>query len=235
MHDSRLSFIDSCQLALLVGRLQRGICTLEARHLGPTDKLELLDELEDDARALAGRWDRARTAAGERAPGVNSLLLMLSAFRCMLRRIAIEMEASLGGPFVPDEDTLGVFSHAVEFLVGLTPAALDGYWLCCAYLLGRQAALLETDPLVRLPADSSHVISSLTSSLIRICLASASAPSSPPSPSSQDDPTRASGAQTASVRSLTLLSSLVVFLTTAKNKNSWDMCVSRRALCPPRR
>lgn len=133
-HDSSLSFVDSCHLAHLVGRLQSDICTLAAKHAPATDKLDILDGLEEDAEAIAARWERARSLTVERAPGVNSFLLLLLSFQAMLRRISIEMESSLGGPFVPDEETLKIFGRVVEFLVGLSSVALDGYWSCCASL-----------------------------------------------------------------------------------------------------
>lgn len=52
-------------------------------------------------------------------------------FRCMLRRIYIETEAGIGGPFRPDQDTLDLFIDAVSFITNLSDTSLDGFWMCC--------------------------------------------------------------------------------------------------------
>lgn len=49
----------------------------------------------------------------------------------MLRRIYIETEAGIGGPFRSDQDTINMFMRAVVYISKLTDDDLEAFWLCC--------------------------------------------------------------------------------------------------------
>ncbi|KAI5124356.1 hypothetical protein M0805_008963 [Coniferiporia weirii] len=144
------AFSSLCRLAEIVARLQNEICTIKSQEKPKHAKLEEVAALERETSDLAFKWRDTIARPAERQPGVQSLLLLVLCFRCMLRRIYIETEAGVGGPFRPDQDTLAIFSEAVDYITKLSDDDLEEYWLCY----------------------SSHIISSLLSSLIRICLAS---------------------------------------------------------------
>lgn len=58
-----------------------------------------------------------------------SLMTCILGFRCMVRRIAIELSIGLGSPFTPDPETLERYAQAVDYISSLEGQALDGFWL----------------------------------------------------------------------------------------------------------
>ncbi|KIY43296.1 hypothetical protein FISHEDRAFT_62807 [Fistulina hepatica ATCC 64428] len=157
---SAQSFVYGCRLGLLVSRLQTQACTLTATLVvSREERLQRVQTLEQEARALLEEVRREWDIFPDRPPvqpqqtGVASVMTALLGFRCMLRRIAIELYIGLGSPFIPDVETLEIFADAVDFVCGLQPVDLDGFWL--NYV--------------------SHILSSVTSSIIRLCLAMISA------------------------------------------------------------
>lgn len=87
------------------------MCTLQSETLSRQERLERVVEVEGSCAKLLGdvrrEWgfDGANsgagkeTGAGETIPtGVASLMTCLLGFRCMLRRISIELNIGLGSP-----------------------------------------------------------------------------------------------------------------------------------------
>ncbi|KAF7320232.1 Zn(2)-C6 fungal-type domain-containing protein [Mycena kentingensis (nom. inval.)] len=151
------SFSMLCRLSLLCARLQAQVCTLASNILVPAERLAKVKALEDETQMLladARRDDLARSTAS----GVASLMTCLLGFRCMLRRISIELSIGLGSPFTPDPATLEMYAEAVDYVCSLDSHAFDGFWLIYV----------------------GHILSSLTSSLIRLSLATSAQVSTPP-------------------------------------------------------
>lgn len=61
----------------------------------------------------------------------DSFLIHLLGFRCMLKRIHIELEYGLGSAFNPEPEMFAVFTDCVNFIVNLSEADIDGYYLIC--------------------------------------------------------------------------------------------------------
>ncbi|KAE9390633.1 P-loop containing nucleoside triphosphate hydrolase protein [Gymnopus androsaceus JB14] len=144
------SFVFLCRLAIIVSRLQAQVCTLM------TPKEERLGRVMDIEREVEGLLEDARGVLVESAsggmgvaPGFPSLMTCILGFRCMARRIAIELSIGLGSPFTPDPETLERYAQAVDYISSLDGQALDGFWLIHV----------------------GHILSSMTSSLIRLSLA----------------------------------------------------------------
>ncbi|KAI9632181.1 uncharacterized protein MKK02DRAFT_40480 [Dioszegia hungarica] len=181
--DSAKSFIASCRLGLLVRRLQSNVCTLNV--VASKSSAERRDEVLAIAKKADGLYDEWRAIASgtrARATGVNSFLIHLLGFRCMLRRIHLELEYGLGSTFTPGPDVLAPFTDCVNFVTRLTREECDGYYLNYA----------------------SHILSSVTSSLTRLTLASASTPNQP---------------------AMDLLASLVRALHRFQTEYKWDIAV----------
>ncbi|WVQ81389.1 hypothetical protein IAT38_003513 [Cryptococcus sp. DSM 104549] len=159
--ESSKSFIASCKLSKLVCRLQAEVGTLGAVSGRPVaDRKSEVKELSNLADEMANEWRDSFSGVNGgrvRATGVASFLIHLLGFRCMLRRIHIELEYGFGGMFDPGPDMLSPFQECVTFVSSLTEVELEGFFLGYA----------------------SHILSSVTSSLIRLTLASPSGPSQP--------------------------------------------------------
>ncbi|KAJ7275270.1 hypothetical protein B0H12DRAFT_1227785 [Mycena haematopus] len=190
------SFVFLCRLSVLCSRLQSQVCTLASSILVPAERLATVKSIEEETHLLVVEVRRDETARSS-SSGVASLLTCLLGFRCMLRRISIELSIGLGSPFTPDPATLEMYAEAVDYIVGLDAHSFDGFWL--NYV--------------------GHILSSLTSSLIRLSLAtstliSASLPSQ-----------RTSFTIQASSRTmpLTMLSRLQRALQAAKRDCCWDL------------
>ncbi|KAK0496121.1 hypothetical protein EDD18DRAFT_1353765 [Armillaria luteobubalina] len=155
------SFLHLCRLTILVSRLQTQVCTLMA----PKDeRLGRVVDIEKEVESLLEEARDAQKEGAADAPGFPSLMTCLLGFRCMARRIAIELSIGLGSPFTPDPETLERYAQAVEYITALDGRAFDGFWL--VYV--------------------GHILSSVTSSLIRLSLATTASLDSPaPSPSAQ--------------------------------------------------
>ena len=63
--------------------------------------------------------------ASSRPPGMDSVLFLLLALRCMVRRIGIEIRIGIGASFAPDHPTLSVFAELVEFVESLSGPSFD--------------------------------------------------------------------------------------------------------------
>ncbi|WVQ92944.1 hypothetical protein IAU59_000005 [Kwoniella sp. CBS 9459] len=154
--DSAKSFIASCRLARLVSRLQSDVCTLGA--VADRDQADRRDEVEEilqDTDNLLNDWTTSLHSQVSRPPGVNSLLLCILGFRCMLKRIHIELEHGLGAMFDTPTNALDPFTEFVTFIASMNEHDLDGYFLSYC----------------------SHILSSVLASLVRFVLASPSDPS----------------------------------------------------------
>ncbi|CAK5279980.1 unnamed protein product [Mycena citricolor] len=148
------SFVSLCRLSLLCSRLQTEVCTLASSMLAPSERLSRVKIIEEETEMLLVEVRRDETGRVS-SSGVASLMTCILGFRCMLRRISIELSIGLGSPFTPDPATLEMYAEAVDFICALDSRAFDSFWL--NYV--------------------GHIISSLTSSLIRLSLATSSLPS----------------------------------------------------------
>ncbi|KAL1696073.1 hypothetical protein GGG16DRAFT_44445 [Schizophyllum commune] len=154
------SFLYQCRIGALVNRLQAQVSTLTAATLiTREERLRRVQDLEADAAALLDEvkleWEELGIGVPGRSPmkpsGVACLMTTLLCFRCMLRRVSIELYIGLGSPFVPDDDTLTIFADAVDYFCLLDGYDFDSFWLC----------------------HIGHILSSVTSSLLRLSLAMA--------------------------------------------------------------
>ncbi|KAJ6627157.1 hypothetical protein B0H10DRAFT_422538 [Mycena sp. CBHHK59/15] len=190
------SFILLCRLSLLCSRLQSQVCTLASGLLLPAERLAKVKSIEEDTQVLL--VEVRRDEAG-RIPssGIASLFTFLLGFRCMLRRISIELSIGLGSPFTPDPETLEMYAEAVDYVCSLDGRAFDGFWL--NYV--------------------GHILSSVTSSLIRLSLATSALATAPTSAQ------RPSVTIQASCRTmpLTMLCRLQRALQAAKRNYFWDL------------
>ncbi|KAJ7492847.1 hypothetical protein FB451DRAFT_1219777 [Mycena latifolia] len=190
------SFILLCRLSLLCSRLQSQVCTLASSTLVPAERLAKVKSIEDDTQLLLVEVRRDETGRAS-SSGVASLLTCLLGFRCMLRRISIELSIGLGSPFTPDPATLEMYAEAVDYLCSLDGRSFDGFWL--NYV--------------------GHILSSLTSSLIRLSLATSALVSTSLSPQRTCVRIQASSR----TMPLTMLSQLIRALQKAKRDYSWDL------------
>jgi hypothetical protein len=115
----------------------------------------------------------------------------------MLKRILIELDHGLGAMFTPDAEVLAPFNDCVGFIAQLSEAELDGYFLNCKRATFHHTVTAPVNFHLRVVTpsvqrhqrvvvahhpsfaddarlDASHIISSVTSSLIRLSLASPS-------------------------------------------------------------
>ncbi|KAJ7783536.1 hypothetical protein DFH07DRAFT_190405 [Mycena maculata] len=191
------SFILLCRLSLLCSRLQSQVCTLASSTLVPAERLAKVKAIEDDTQILLVEVRRDETGRGSASSGVASLFTCLLGFRCMLRRISIELSIGLGSPFTPDPATLEIYAEAVDYVCDLDGRAFDGFWL--NYI--------------------GHILSSLTSSLIRLSLATSTLPSVPGSPQRTPFTIQASPR----TMPLTMLCRLQRALQAAKREYFWDL------------
>lgn len=175
--DCAKSFISSCELAQLVRRLQAEVCTVGGVAVtSASERRDQVVEIAQLADQIFDQWRDSVIGSAPRPTGVTSFLLQLLGFRCMLKRIYIELDVGLGAMFTPGYETLLPFAEFVAFIGSWNIQEIDNYWSHYA----------------------SHILSSVTSSLIRLALAS---PASPP-PQATDHISR-------------LISSLKFFQTTA--------------------
>ncbi|KAK7064416.1 Zn(2)-C6 fungal-type domain-containing protein [Favolaschia claudopus] len=192
---SSSSFVYLCRLSVLCSRLQSQVCTLASSFLLPAERLAKVKPIEEETQMLlveVRRHDMGRSSAS----GVASLMTCLLGFRCMLRRISIELSIGLGSPFTPDPATLEMYAEAVDYICNFDARSFDGFWL--NYV--------------------GHILSSITSSLIRLSLATSA---SVPSLSPQRPPITIQ----ASTRTMPLimLSRLQRALQAARHDYSWDL------------
>jgi hypothetical protein len=93
------------------------------------------DGLYDEWRAIASGTRARATGVSECGEGaradVDSFLIHLLGFRCMLRRIHLELEYGLGSTFTPGPEVLAPFTDCVTFVTRLTKEECDGYYLNC--------------------------------------------------------------------------------------------------------
>ncbi|KAJ7786073.1 hypothetical protein B0H16DRAFT_1489069 [Mycena metata] len=189
------SFVYLCRLSVLCSRLQAQVCTLASSVLVSAQRLSEVKAIEEETQLLLADVHRDETGRAS-SSGVASLLISLLGFRCMLRRISIELSIGLGSPFTPDPATLEIFCEAVDYFCGLNAHTYDEFWL--NYV--------------------GHILSSLTSSLIRLSLATSASvtnlsPQRPPytiQASSRTMP-------------LTMLCRLQRALQAAKRDHFWDL------------
>ncbi|KAJ7042475.1 hypothetical protein C8F04DRAFT_1076032 [Mycena alexandri] len=179
------SFVYLCRLSLLCSRLQSQVCTLASSVLVAAERLSKVKAIEEETQLLLAEVHRDETGRAS-SSGIASLLTCLLGFRCMLRRISIELSIA----------TLELFCDAVDYVCGLNARAYDEFWL--NYV--------------------GHILSSLTSSLIRLSLATSASvttlsPQRPPytiQASSRTMP-------------LTMLCRLQCALQAAKRDHFWDL------------
>ncbi|KAJ7130116.1 hypothetical protein C8R43DRAFT_1240008 [Mycena crocata] len=190
------SFILLCRLSVLCSRLQSQVCTLASSVLVPAERLAKVKSIEEETHLLLVEARRDENGRGS-SSGVASLFTCLLGFRCMLRRISIELSIGLGSPFTPDPATLEMYAEAVDYVCALEGRSFDGFWL--NYV--------------------GHILSSLTSSLIRLSLATSALVSS------SLNPQRSSVTIQASSRTmpLTMLCRLQRALQAARHEHLWDL------------
>ncbi|KAJ7102159.1 hypothetical protein B0H15DRAFT_898146 [Mycena belliarum] len=195
------SFIYLCRLSLLCSRLQSQVCTLASSTLVPAERLAKVKSIEDDTQLLLVevRGDHAghASSSGIVNDSEASLFTCLLGFRCMLRRISIELSIGLGSPFTPDPATLEMYAEAVDYICSLDGRSFDGFWLIYV----------------------GHILSSLTSSLIRLSLATSALVSTSLSPQRSCVTIQASSR----AMPLTMLSNLLRALQAAKYDYYWDL------------
>lgn len=156
---------------------------------------------------------------------------------------------SICSRFTPDPETLEIFREVVDYVASLPAPAYDGFWLPCTspYLVfgpvQRNAALYVLTRATCPPLDVGHILSSLTSSLIRLSLATTLNPTTPgsishspslplpphhhqhphahhPHPSPTPSTTLRASPHT---NPLVLLSRLIATLHTAYERYDWDL------------
>ncbi|KAJ7932633.1 hypothetical protein B0H13DRAFT_1956283 [Mycena leptocephala] len=190
------SFVLLCRLSVLCSRLQSQVCTLAANTLVPAERLAKVKSIEEETQILVAEVRRDETGRAS-SSGVASSLTCLLGFRCMLRRISIELSIGLGSPFTPDPATLEMYAEAVDYVCGLDSRSFDGFWL--NYV--------------------GHILSSLTSSLIRLSLATSALVSASLAPQRTPFTIQASSR----TMPLTMLSRLQRALQAAKRDHFWDL------------
>ncbi|THV04900.1 hypothetical protein K435DRAFT_835156 [Dendrothele bispora CBS 962.96] len=195
------TFLHLCRLAIFVSRLQTQVCTLmvpKDERLGRVIDIEReVEELLQDAREM-------ETDGAGNAPGFASLMTCILGFRCMIRRIAIELSIGLGSPFTPDPETLERYAQAVDYISSLDSSAFDDFWL----------------------VHVGHILSSMTSSLIRLSLATTNAVgSSEPSGPSPSSPHHALLQVDARTNPIFLLCRLRQTLQSAYDHYHWDLAI----------
>ena len=116
--------------------------------------------------------------------------------------------------FTPDPETLEMFRECVDYFCSLTSPCFDGFWLVCTFHF---AELMRPSLTLLVCLDVGHVLSSLTSSLIRLSLATTSSPLA----------TSTKGIATLQANMhnnpILLLHRRVTALRTAKQNDFWDL------------
>ncbi|KAM0752051.1 hypothetical protein T439DRAFT_324147 [Meredithblackwellia eburnea MCA 4105] len=198
-HHNTIAFHYLCRLAVQVSRFQSDLCTIDnlrAAKAAPVEAASFLKSVEKELAALESetRYLVNHPLDGDAPPGAYCFRFMLLGFKCMVRRVSIELKAGIGGAFKPDADTLFLFGDLVEFVSSLKEDAFHGYWL----------------------PYSCHVLSSAVSSLIRLSLASISSGPHSNTPAI----TIHSGSALQPVR---LLQRLCLVLAQAREHHKWDV------------
>ncbi|GAA5905414.1 hypothetical protein JCM6882_003153 [Rhodosporidiobolus microsporus] len=194
---STVAFAYSCRLALVVSRLQAEVSTLDV--YGAPARADACDRIEKELNSMR-EGARPFLEMTRRPPGMDAFCLILLALRCMVRRISLEIRIGLGNAFLPDGHTLEIFAHFVQHFASLGPDSFDGKqpWLCY----------------------STHILSSVLSSLIRLSLAAVSAKhNTPPSTANPSQPHTPSPPAPA----IHLLAQLCTSLDSAKLTYGWNV------------
>ncbi|BGP45128.1 hypothetical protein JCM10450v2_000945 [Rhodotorula kratochvilovae] len=157
-----ISFGYACRLAVVVSRLQLEVSTLD--RYGSAARADSCDHLEQELNAMK-EGARPFLEMSSRPVGMECFLFSLLALRCMVRRISIEVRIGLGNAFAPDGSTLQIFAELVEHFSTLTEESFGSTQAWMPY--------------------TSHILSSVLSSLIRLSLAAISSKHSTPPPTAR--------------------------------------------------
>ncbi|GAA6005375.1 hypothetical protein JCM10207_002958 [Rhodosporidiobolus poonsookiae] len=194
-----MAFAYSSRLAVIVARLQAGVSILD--QYGSPARADSCDHLEQELNTMK---DGARPflEMSRRPVGMDSFLFLLLGLRCMVRRISIEVRIGLGNSFLPDSKTLELFADFVKYAGSLADeeGAFTGgqHWICY----------------------SSHVLSSVLSSLIRLSLAALSAKHNTPPPTAHGPHQSTTASPSPAVH---LLAQLCILLETAYQRSLWSI------------
>ncbi|GAA5924328.1 Dal81p [Sporobolomyces koalae] len=161
-----IAFGCSIRLGVIVARLQAEVSTLD-RADSPL-RIESCDSAEDDLAKMKGGLQFWYAKIATRTPGMDAVLFLVLALRCMVRRIGIELRFGLGSPFDPDQSTLSIFDDLVNLVERLSTTTFDANQI--------------------FPGYSSHVLSSVLSSLIRLSLAQTASNAATTSPADPAQP-----------------------------------------------
>ncbi|KAH8824377.1 hypothetical protein DL96DRAFT_1712657 [Flagelloscypha sp. PMI_526] len=198
---SARSFVFLCRLSMLVGHLQSEVFTLAASiEITKEDRIGRVVGLEGETTTLLQEV-KSFVAEARSSSGVPSLMMCLLGFRCMLRRIRIEILIGLGSPFTPDNETLDMYAEAVDFFCSLDGRDFDGFWL--NYV--------------------GHILSSMTSSLIRLSLATTASMQNQTRTNPQAAQMQIQVQANSPTNPLLLLSRLRGALDRAQREFSWDL------------
>ncbi|GAA5976713.1 hypothetical protein JCM10908_005604 [Rhodotorula pacifica] len=143
-----VAFVLQCRLIVIVAKLQAEVSTLD--NYGSQSRVTSCDAIERELEALCGSV-ASFTSSQVRPDGMDCFLFNLFAFRCMVRRISIEIRIGLGNSFAPDGNTVQIFGDLVNFCRS-----------CTSHSFGPEQPWY---------AFTSHILSSVLSSLIRVSLA----------------------------------------------------------------
>ncbi|BGP13116.1 hypothetical protein JCM10213v2_001035 [Rhodosporidiobolus nylandii] len=196
-YNDAIAFAYTARLASVASRLQIEVSTLD--KYGSASRADACDHLEAELNSMQ-QGARPWLELSRRPVGMDAFCFTLLALRCMIRRVSIEIRIGLGNSFMPDGNTLAIFSDLVKLVASLSKDSLDGRqpWICY----------------------SSHILSSVLSSLIRLSLAAvASKHNTPPSTA---DPSRSSP-HPASSSAVHLLADLCLSLDAAYRSYGWSV------------
>ncbi|GAA5979016.1 hypothetical protein JCM5350_004207 [Sporobolomyces pararoseus] len=145
----KVAFGCACRLGAVVARLQREVSILD--RYGSSQRIDSCDSIETDLSTMKEGLKGYYELETPRTAGLDSVLFLVLALRCMVRRISIEIRIGIGSAFNPDQSTLSIFTELVLFVekMSLVTHELPQDW----------------------PGYSSHVFSSVLSSLVRLSLA----------------------------------------------------------------
>ncbi|KAI5474756.1 transcriptional activator protein DAL81 [Pseudohyphozyma bogoriensis] len=189
------AFYYLCRLAVVVARMQSEISTIDKLKMAKLGYPTVLKVVETELEALTEETrDLLRPVGGRVPEGAYCFRFLLLGFKCMVRRIEIELKAGIGGPFQPDASTLTLFVDIVDFITTLGPDAFHGFWL----------------------PYSCHVLSSVVSSLVRLSLASISSGSANSTPAITISANHGQ-------HPTSLLSRICLVLGNAKAQHGWDV------------
>ncbi|GAA5892155.1 hypothetical protein JCM8208_001454 [Rhodotorula glutinis] len=196
-----VAFQYSCRLAVIVARLQAEVSTLD-KYGSPT-RADSCDQLEHELNTMK-EGARPFLDMSPRPVGMDSFLFSLLALRCMVRRISIEVRIGLGNTFAPDGSTVLIFGELVDFFSHLGEASFGSTQPWSPY--------------------TSHILSSVLSSLIRLSLAAISSHSTSPSTAdSHAPPRRLSTPPPSSFAAVHLLSRLSYLIHHARTDYAWTL------------